>query len=442
MAKKEYDWHIGEKPPKIEVHSQTKHRVYEEYLIHYIQVLNSNPRIPTFRLTLIDGFAGGGVYCNPQDNSLYPGSPFRLIKAAEAAAAAINVKRQQEGVRLPFELQAEYFFIEKKKSNHEYLNWYLSEQGLGPRFNNDIFSLRGEFTGQLDRIIKHITNSGGNRRCIFLLDQYGYGEVPFDDVRTIFSKLPNAEIILTFATDWLIDYMSNTPEYLKTLQRIGIDQVLDIDSLLEEKNDNKDWRQLVQFELHRVIKSQSGAKHYTPFFIVSKEANRSFWLVHLSNHPRARDVMTQLHWRLKNHFAHYGGPGIRMFGYDPAKDEQVTGLADLFGETEYSFDETARNRTLQGIVVELPELIYQYTNGIRFSELYRLVANTTPATSQHIKEAATLLSEAKELEILGPNGERRRKSSRVTDEDVLQIPRQKVFELGRSDLLDLKNRKD
>lgn len=441
MTKKGYDWHIGDEPPKIELHSLAKHRVYAEYLTHYIQVLNANPRIPVFRLTLIDGFAGGGVYIRPQDNCLYPGSPLQLINAAEAAAIAVNTKRQQEGIRVPFTLQAEYFFIEKKKSNHEYLNWYLSEQGLRSRFNNDIFSLRGEFTEQLDRIIAHIVNSGENRRCIFLLDQYGYGEVPFDDVRTIFSKLANAEIILTFATDWLIDYMSNSPEYLKTLHRIGIDQVLDIDGLLQDKNDNKDWRKLVQFELHRVIKSQSGAKHYTPFFIVSKEANRSFWLVHLSNHPRARDVMTQLHWRLKNHFAHYGGPGIRMFGYDPTKDEQITGLADLFGETEYSFDETAKNRTIQGVVVELPEVIQQYADGIQFSELYRLVANTTPATSQHIKEAAALLSDARELEILGPNSEHRRKASRITDADVLKLPRQGFFSLGCSGLPDPKNRK-
>lgn len=440
MAKSEYDWHLGEKPPRIELHSLAKHRVYEEYLTHYIQVLNSNPRIPAFRLTLIDGFAGGGVYSNPQDNSLYPGSPLRLINAAKAAAAAVNIKRQAEGIRLPFELQAEYFFIEKKKSNHEYLNWYLSEQGLGSRLGQDIFSLRGEFTELLKTVIKRIVNTGRNRRCIFLLDQYGYGEVPFGDIRAIFSDLPNAEIILTFATDWLIDYMANTPEYLKTLQRIGVAKELDIDRLLEAKHDTNPWRQLVQFELHRSIKSLSGAQHYTPFFIVSKEANRSFWLTHLSNHPRARDVMTQLHWRLKNHFAHYGGSGIRMFGYDPTKDEQITGLADLFDGTEHSFDETAKTRTLEGVIAELPEFIHQFPDGIQFSELYRLIANTTPATTEHIKDVAILLVRARELEIVGPNGEHRRTASRISDEDVLRIPRQKVIFLGYPGLIDLKRR--
>lgn len=438
MAKKEYDWHIGDDPPKIELHSLAKHRVYEEYLIHYIQVLNANPRIPAFRLSLVDGFAGGGVYRNPQNDDLYPGSPLRLIRAAEAATAAVNTKRQSEGIRLPFELNAEYFFIEKKKSNHEYLNWYLSDQGLGSRIGKDIFSLRGEFTEHLRAIITHITSTGRKRRCIFLLDQYGYGEVPFDVIRTIFSNLPNAEIILTFATDWLIDYMSNTPKYLKTLRRIGVDLELDIKGLLETKNDTNRWRQVAQFELHRAIKSLSGAQHYTPFFIVSKEANRSFWLVHLSNHPRARDVMTQLHWRLKNHFAHYGGSGIRMFGYDPTKDDLVTGLADLFGETEYSFDETAKNRTLEGVIAELPEFIHQFPDGIRFGDLYRMVANTTPATAEHIKEVSNLLSQARELEILGPNGEHRRKANRISDEDVIRLPRQKVFILGHAGLIDPK----
>lgn len=440
MTKKEYDWHLGEKPPNIEIHSLTKHRVYEEYLTHYIQVLNSNPKIPVFRLSVVDGFAGGGVYSNPQDNDLYPGSPLRLIRAVEAAAAAVNTRRQADGIRLQFALHAEYFFIEKKKSNYEYLNWYLSDQGLGSRLDQDIFSLRGEFTEHLKAIIKRITNTGRRRRCIFLLDQYGYGEVPFVDIRAIFSDLPNAEVILTFATDWLIDYMSNTPEYLKALQRIGVELELDIGGLLETKVDGSQWRQLAQLQLHYAIKSLSGARHYTPFFIVSKEANRSFWLVHLSNHPRARDVMTQLHWRLKNHFTHYGGPGIRMFGYDPEKDGQVTGLLDLFRETEYSFDETAKNRTLKSIIAELPEFIHQFPDGVQFGDLYRQIANTTPATAEHIKEVAILLAQARELEIVGSNGGHRRKANRISDEDILRLARQKVIVLSHSELIDLKYR--
>ena len=110
MAKKEYDWHIGDAPPDIELHSITKHRVYEEYLSHYIQVLNSNPMIPEFRLNLIDGFSGGGIYTHPVTGELHDGSPLRLIKTSEAAEAAVNLNRQNAGMRGGFKLYVKYYF--------------------------------------------------------------------------------------------------------------------------------------------------------------------------------------------------------------------------------------------------------------------------------------------------------------------------------------------
>jgi len=97
--KKGYDWSLGDTPPVIGLHSITKHRVYEEYLLHYIQVLNSNPLIPEFNLNVIDGFSGGGEYLHPQSREIYEGSPVRLIKAAESAEAAINTRREQAGIK-------------------------------------------------------------------------------------------------------------------------------------------------------------------------------------------------------------------------------------------------------------------------------------------------------------------------------------------------------
>ena len=39
------------------------------------------------------------------------------------------------------------------------------------------------------------------------LDQCGYDKVPFACIREIMRSIPNAEIILTFAADFLIDYL-------------------------------------------------------------------------------------------------------------------------------------------------------------------------------------------------------------------------------------------
>nr|VFJ99302.1 MAG: three-Cys-motif partner protein [Candidatus Kentron sp. LFY] len=411
--------------------------MYEEYLQHYIRVLSLNPNITVFPLVLIDGFSGGGVYTDPRDNSLYPGSPSRLLEAAKAGAALANLDRQQREIHTPLTLQAEFFFIEKKPSNHEYLNWYLSQQDFAPRFDKDIFLLKGEFTQRLDGIIQHIEKRGRKRRCLFFLDQYGYKDVPFGKIRAIFSRLPHAEIILTFSTDAAINYISDSgddPRWRKPFERIGLPKER-IDKMQEEKQDNKDWRQLIQFGLHQDICLQSSAKFYTPFFIKSDKSNRSYWLVHLSNHEKARDVMTELHWDLKNHFSHYGGPGLWMFGYDPRKDPEIADQLDLFGKTEYSFDETAKDRTQQAILEQLPKLIREFPDGIPYLALYRRVANTTPATLEHIEKIATLLLQAKELEARGPNNKRRR--SRIEKNDILHCPRQTTLfrNLGLSGII-------
>jgi len=442
LAKKEYGWRVGEDPPIIEPHSLTKHRVYEEYLLHYVRVLNINPLIPKFKLTIVDGFAGGGAYLNPLDGQIYPGSPVRMISAVETAEALVQEKRRQQNIKVPFQLGVKYFFIEKKATNYKYLIWYLKEQGFSPRLGKDIFTIKGEFASVLPSLLPRIATTSENRRCIFLLDQYGYKDVPFPQIREIFSRLPNAEIILTFATDWLIDYMSETPSYWRTIKNIGMDSILDIQNLLEKKEDNKEWRSLVQNRLHMAIPSLSNAKYYTPFFIVSREANKSFWLVHLSNHPRAREVMTELHWQLKNHFSHYGGAGLQMFGYDPSKDSNLTRLEDLFSKSEFSFDEMAKDKTLKGVVEDLPKTIYQnFTDGISVGDFYSLVANQTPATTEHLKEAVYILSQSGELEVCGVNGERRRKPHSIRLDDVVRPNTQCVFDFGRSSLVDLMGKK-
>ena len=427
MAKKEDVWRFGEDPPEIGLHSLAKHRVYEEYITHYIQVLNTNPLIPNFSLILVDGFAGGGVYINPEDKNRYSGSPLRLIRAAEDAEALVNTTRQLADIHTPFKLWVEYFFIEKNRTNLKYLRNYLKENGLADRFDKQIHLIGGKFTERLDRIIKRIQDSGANRRCIFLLDQYGYSDVPFNDIQKIFSKLPNAEIILTFATDWLIDYMSKEPAYFKALHDIGLADYIDIDSLLEEKLDNPEWRLMAQLQLHNGIYIGSGAKHYTPFFIESQKSKKTYWLVHLSNHPRARDVMTELHWSLKNHFTHHGGAGLNMFGYRVGNDQKLTGLKDMFENTQYSFDETAKSRTFESLLTDLPRHIHPFSNGLKFSDLYRGVANNTPATSKHIKESIVHLLHSSELVILNSDGRRRRKTNSIDESDVILLPQQTVF---------------
>jgi hypothetical protein len=55
----------------------------------------------------------------------------------------------------------------------------------------------------------------------------------------------------------------------------------------------------------------------------------------MSQHHRARDVMTEVHWANNNYFIHYGGAGLDMFqmvGYDPCMTRRTWG-SHLWGSS-------------------------------------------------------------------------------------------------------------
>src|SRR5437016_5461354 len=88
VSDEHHKWRIGELPPEIRPHSLAKHRVIQNYLLRYVGVLTSNLKIPELRLTLVDGFAGGGVYRDWQTNEGRDGSPLLMLNAMREAAEA------------------------------------------------------------------------------------------------------------------------------------------------------------------------------------------------------------------------------------------------------------------------------------------------------------------------------------------------------------------
>jgi three-Cys-motif partner protein len=83
-----FEWRIGSEPPLIETHSLAKHRVLKSYLERYVSVLTSNPRQDVLRLSLIDGFAGGGLFIDARTKEDRPGSPLIMLQAMKEAEAA------------------------------------------------------------------------------------------------------------------------------------------------------------------------------------------------------------------------------------------------------------------------------------------------------------------------------------------------------------------
>lgn len=397
MARENHKWIPGEDPPKIRPHSLAKHRVIDAYLRRYVEVLTQDPRIPEFYLTLVDGFSGGGVYRDWQTSERRPGSPLIMLEAMRDSAAEAQRKRTKE-----FNLDVEYFFIEKSKNAFSYLETTIHDTEYRDLCGERVQLLKNEFVGSLSPILKRIKERGRGERAIFLLDQFGYKDVPLPEIRRIFSELKNAEVILTFAIDAMIDYLSADEVTQKILGRVGVELTGDQITIRKQMSE---WRRAIQLLLHGEIRQKSGARFYTPFFIRSPDDHRDFWLIHLSGESKARDVMVTQHWAEKTSFAHYGGSGLQMLGYDPDQDSNVTGQKLL----PFFFDDKALASSQECLLEQLPERLFSCKEGISFREFFAGITNETPATSEIIKDVLEELTLKGWIKVDSTKGIRRKK---------------------------------
>lgn len=427
MAKKKpYEWEPGGEPATIQQHSRAKHEVLRSYLVEYLQTLVSSPHQDEIRVTMVDGFAGGGVYRHEVTKELLLGSPFQFLEAATEAQAIMGLGRQK-----PLLMNLDYFFVEEDSGSAAYLRQALQERGYGPRLGQDVRVLCGRFEDHVKDIQAFIKAKSPRRgRSIFLLDQYGYKDVPTTQIRDLL-RFPAAEVILTFAVDAFIKYASDLPQTKGTLERLGIPEVLRGRTIEDIKSNERDFRLYIQSCLYRELVESCGASYFTVFFIRT-EGYGDYWLVHLSQHPTARDVMTRVHWKHNNAFVHYGGAGIDMFtlGYRAGQDSSFTGQHAL----DFLFDETASERSTRCLMEQLPQLIFARDEGIEFGTLYATTANTSPADSQHYRQAVERLIQAKEVDVFGPDGARRTKASTIRDQDLI-VPSKQLSLLPASDTL-------
>lgn len=329
-----------------------------------------------------------------------------IIKTVESAAAKLSLKKD-------FKLFARYYFVEKNKETVNFLRNTLIDS-YGGRVNNDIYVFDGDFNCYLTPIIKDIQSIGRAHRTIFFLDQYGYSEVSIKALNYIFNMLPKSEVILTFNVDSLIDYLSNTPECQKILN--GIDLFYDLEKLHDEKKQKK-WRENIQIALYSDFKKKINAKYMTNFFIKSSESSRSYWLLHLSMNPRARDEMQKLHWDFKNHFVSETKTGLKIFpAYDPMKDFNYTKQHSIV------FSENDKKDNKIKLLSEIPENLTFKQTPVKSFFLSNI--NETPATQRMIYDAIQILYENNELDVRSKSGQKKRKGVSINDTDLVSISSQ------------------
>ncbi len=384
-----YDWKDG--PATLGPHSLAKHTILREYIEQYVHILTRGGNIP-LSLTLIDGFAGGGEYVvEGQGAKIHDGSPFILIGAVQAAVAKLNAPERHR--KKPFEVDANFVFIENNKTTFSYLKNVLEKRKL---LTERVRLVPRAFEDELDNTINKIRGASGRKpRPIFVLDQYGYNAIPVDMIAKIMTSLPTAEIFLTLAVDSISAHASTAQQALAQLRTSlhidprfddffsGRKEMEEADTLSEEDRDR--LMLYIQRLLHEAFAKRAGAKCYTPFFITSRGSNRSYWFLHLANDSKANDVVKVLHWEHNNHFKHYGGEGtgMLMLGFDPSINKtQLT----------FDFGESARDRTVNALVAELPTIIQnKYRNGVTLKDLYGDLCNEIPASQEILGDAVNRL---------------------------------------------------
>ena len=397
----QFIWHPNEPPPPIEPHSGAKLSVLRRYLRTYFDRLNLNIPRDEFKLDLVDGFCGGGIFAG--DGGIESGSPLIMLEEAKEAESRLNQNRHKS---LRFDCR--YYFVDVNTAHTDHLRKVLRERGYRVD-GGDITVLNNAFEEVALSIIgkiKHRQPIAG--RSIFLLDQTGYSQIKLNLLGEIFSNLPQAEVILTFAVDALINYIPKDKALITTLSSLGLTDS-HIQAIIENEEESKD-KAFIQRLLRDGIRAASSAHYDTPFFIRPSGSRRALWFMHLSNHPTARNVMIQCHWDSSNTFEHFGPGGLKMLGWDSLGDKTLP----LF-----SFTEIDKETMIKQLSEEVPKKLFDLTRGgresIAVSEVYHSLANKTAAQFEDLDRVILNLASANEFDILNKDGKKRSRHLKTLD---------------------------
>lgn len=420
MSKAQYHWNMGEPPPELGDHSFAKHSIFDEYLAIYIDRVTRSPGQTMLNLTIVDGFCGGGVYRHGRNE--VDGSPFHLLHAVEKAENALKAARTKG-----FTIRADFFFIDSNPRHVAFLKHEMVKRGYLSRIDTDIKLRCQSFEEAWPEIRAFVRAKGTAHRTLFFLDQFGWSDVRLATIREILTSLNNPEILLTFAVDALINFLSTKSSESSALLAIELDRE-DVQQLTDMKS-QAGWRYLIQNQLYLHIKAKTEAPFYTPFFIHSPESHRSYWLIHLATHHKARDEMAKLHWKLQNHFQHHGKAGFHALGFDPMRDIRQDMMP-------FMFDDDARKRSEAAVLEQLPRFVRAIDddNGIAVKDLFAGNCNESPVTSEILNSQLIFLRDEGELAIKSIDGVLKPRARNIAWDDRIIIPRQRNF-FGRFGVL-------
>ncbi|MFA6062888.1 MAG: three-Cys-motif partner protein TcmP [Gallionella sp.] len=417
-----YLWKVGSPPPVLDRHSQTKHNIVEDYVRRYVLKLMAPANIPELRLSLIDGFCGGGCY-QTEEGGISDGSPLLMMRAVREARMHLNQTR-----RIPRNINVEYIFVDILQDTTNHLRFWLDaklqENAIDLVDYRKVEIVTNSFFQLLPDVVRKIQQRKMGEHAIFVLDQYSYKDIPLPEIASIFRTLKGAEVIMTFNVDNLTTYLSDRAANRKPIENIGLDKYIPWSQLKELKATQKrEWRRILQRHLAHGIKCESGAEFMTLFFVKPHGTNSwGYWLIHLSNRYRAHEVMKSLHWEHATDFGHELEAGIFEFGYNANKDSDYTRQETFeFGE------QRSKEACIEGVREHFGNQIFALNKPIRVSELFQGCVSRSTAAEIHLLDATRQLHASKEIVIASKDGAVRRPSKTYRPDDVIEPSKQIIL---------------
>ena len=375
--------------PEIEPHTKAKHQILEDYLETYILTLCGNNRGKRKTVTFIDGFCGGGMYRDPDNyNSLWTGSPIRMIKAVEKGLDLVKHEKSKPD----YELNVKFIFVDSEQEHLDCLKLQMQNSGLEHYLadTEKCQFIHAEFENCVERCIDEVKKRGGS--SFFSLDPFGWSDVSMETIRNIIS-LGKSEIIYTYMVDWVIRFLSerngkSQNAYKNVIEAEGYYEILNLYVPGNAKN------KYIRDETLRLFRERGNVPCVYSFAILPNRTFPLYYLIHLASRPPAqREIKNTLWHRNTIDLVYQFEYGIYGLGFrTPDYYEQNLSVINLTEEN--------KSKCIEELDKELMPIIYDSQDGIRFDELHNRTMQTNPATVEHYEKYIDEQRSQKEIVVM------------------------------------------
>lgn len=405
MVGKNYAWEEG---ATLSEHSRKKHQILREYFYNYVMTRCRSPQVRKFRLAVVDGFSGAGRY-----NCGAAGSPIIFVEELSRAITAINVKRAVDKMPL-VEIECSLILNDAEQGVIDILKANLAPVLLEHTSSNPHLKINTHYHCELFEnvypLIKGLIRTERHKSIIFNLDQCGHSHVETETLVDMMSLNESIEIFYTFMIEALLAFLKkNDPEALKA--QLSYLQLTSHDfEILVQHTSKREWLGAAERIVFNSFKKC--ARYVSPFSINNPDGWR-YWLIHLANSHRARQVYNDILHQDSETQAHYGRSGLNMLAHDPNQ-----------GKTLYLFNASAREQANEELLEDIPKFLHDSAATLQVKDFYERIYNNTPAHSDDINSA---LLGSNEIVIKTSTGGTRRKATQIHTDDVIAFKQQRSF---------------